>query len=79
MSEILTEVKTRVEAKYKSSNGGTDLTETGGTGFRTSPVGKVKFAPVELEIAKGFGISPEIVAKQKQIIQTENAKLKGRR
>ena len=79
MKEILAEVKTRVESKYSKSSGGSDLTETGGTGFRSNGIGKVKFSPVEMEIAKGFGIAPESVAKQKQLIQAENAKLKGRR
>ena len=79
MKEILAEVKSRIEAKYKNTDGGIDLTETGGTGFKSTGVGKVKFSPVEMEIAKGFGLAPEAVAKQKQIIQAENARLRGKK
>ena len=70
IDEILKEVKRKTEAKFKSlDTGGVDLVS--GASSTSSGAGgtKVKLSPIELEIASGFGISPEGVARQKIIIE----------
>jgi hypothetical protein len=73
VEEVLIEVGNRVKEKFKGiDTGGIDLVE----GSKRSSLpsgGTVKFSPVELEIAKGFGLPPEEIAKQKQIVATMKA------
>lgn len=64
--EILEEVKARVEEKFKPVKGVTTV-ESGGHLSSVQIPGSVKLTPMEIEVAKGLGVSPEKYAKQKAL------------
>lgn len=67
ITEVLEEVGKRVEEKFKPVEG-VNAVEAGEHKGSARIPGTVKITPVEMELAKGFGISPEKWAKQKSMI-----------
>jgi len=71
ITEVLEEVGKRVEEKFKPVEG-VNAVEAGEHKGSNRIPGTVKVSPVEMELAKGFGISPERWAKQKSMIAGGN-------
>lgn len=73
ITEVLEEVRVRVEEKFKPVKGANLVEGSDRTGSGLIP-GSVKLSAVELEISKGLGVSPEKYAKQKHLISQEAKK-----
>lgn len=73
ISEILEEVGKRVEEKFKPVKRANTVEDGSHLGSFHLP-GSVKLSPVEMEIAKGLGVSPEKFAKQKATMSIAGGK-----